>query len=427
MKESFLHYLWQFKKFSFSELQTTEGLPITIVHSGNYLQQAGPDFFNAQLIIGTQRWAGSVEIHLKSSDWYVHHHETDAAYNNVILHVVWEHDTDVFRKNNTEIPVLELKNYVDAEILSHYQKLLSPKNWINCENELSIIDSFTLSNWKEKLFLERIEERSDEIEELLVTTANDWEAVFFLFLAKSFGLNVNGIVFFELMQSIPYEIIRKEQSDIVQLEALFLGRAGLLETDKEDVYFKELKKRWNYLQQKYQLPEIILQPVHFFKLRPDNFPTIRLAQLAQLISQEPQLFHKCMHIQKVSDFYQLVAIAPSVYWQSHYVFDRQSASKRKKLSKSFIDLVIINALLPFLFAFHRYQNSDSTEQLLALASQIEPEKNVMIDKFLSFGLTCNTSYDTQALLQLKKQYCDFNRCLSCAIGQKLINFTIAKQ
>lgn len=426
MKESFLHYLWQFKKFSFSELQTTEGLPITILHSGNYLQQAGPDFFNAQLIIGTQKWAGSVEIHLKSSDWYVHHHETDAAYNNVILHVVWEHDADVFRKNNTEIPVLELKNYVDAEILSHYQKLLSAKNWINCENELSTIDSFTLSNWKEKLFLERLEERSNEIEELLVTTANDWEAVFFLFLAKSFGLNVNGFVFFELMQSIPYEIIRKEQSDVVQLEALFLGRAGLLETDKEDVYFKELKKRWNYLQQKYQLPKIILQPVHFFKLRPDNFPTIRLAQLAQLISQEPQLFHKSMHVQKVNDFYQLFAIAPSVYWENHYVFDKQSASKRKKLSKSFIDLVIINAVLPFLFAFHRYQNSDNTEQLLAVASQIEPEKNVIIDKFSSFGLSCNTSYDTQALLQLKKHYCDFNRCLSCAIGQKLINFTIAK-
>jgi hypothetical protein len=426
MKESFLHYLWQFKKFQFSQLQTTEGLPITIVHSGNYLQQAGPDFFNAQLIIGTQKWAGSVEIHLKSSDWYVHHHEIDPAYNNVILHVVWEHDTDVFRKNNTEIPVLELKNYVDAEILSHYQKLLSPKNWINCENELSTIDSFTLSNWKEKLFLERLEERSNEIEELLVTTANDWEAVFFLFLAKSFGLNVNGIVFFELMRSIPYEIIRKEQSNVEQLEALFLGKAGLLETDKEDVYFKELKKRWSYLQQKYQLPEIILQPVHFFKLRPDNFPTIRLAQLAQLISQEPQLFHKCMHIQKVSDFYQLFAIAPSMYWENHYVFDKQSASKRKKLSKSFVDLVIINAVLPFLFAFHRYQNSDNTEQLLALASQIDPEKNVIVDKFSSFGLTCNTSYDTQALLQLKKQYCDFNRCLSCAIGQKLINFTIAK-
>jgi hypothetical protein len=426
MKESFLHYLWQFKKFSFSELQTTEGLPITILHSGNYLQQAGPDFFNAQLIIGTQKWAGSVEIHLKSSDWYVHHHETDAAYNNVILHVVWEHDTDVFRKNNTEIPVLELKNYVDAEILSHYQKLLSAKNWINCENELSTIDSFTISNWKEKLFLERLEERSNEIEELLVTTANDWEAVFFLFLAKSFGLNVNGIVFFELMQSIPYEIIRKEQSNVEQLEALFLGKAGLLETDKEDVYFKELKKRWSYLQQKYQLPKIILQPVHFFKLRPDNFPTIRLAQLAQLISQEPQLFHKCMHIQKVSDFYQLFAIAPSMYWENHYVFDKQSAPKRKKLSKAFIDLVIINAVFPFLFAFHRYQNTDNTEQLLALASQIDPEKNVIIDKFSSIGLTCNTSYDTQALLQIKKQYCDFNRCLSCAIGQKLINFTIAK-
>lgn len=426
MKESFLHYLWQFKKFPITELHTTEGLPIAILHCGNYLQQAGPDFFNAQLIIGTQKWAGSVEIHLKSSDWYVHHHETDAAYENVILHVVWEHDIEVYRRNNTEIPVLELKNYVDAAIFSQYQNLFSPKNWINCENDIASVDSFTLSNWKERLFFERLEERSNEIEGLLVKTANDWEAVFFLFLAKSFGLNVNGLVFFEVMQSIPYEIIRKEQSDVMQLEAIFLGKAGLLEIDKEDMYFKELKRRWLYLQQKYQLPKVILQPVHFFKLRPDNFPTIRLAQLAQLISQEPQLFHKCMHIQKVSDFYQLFAVGASVYWDSHYVFDKESSSKSKKISKSFVDLLIINAALPFLFFFHRYQNSDNSEQLLTLASQIHPEKNVILDKFSSVGLSADNSYDTQALLQLKKKYCDLNRCLSCTIGQKLINFTTTK-
>lgn len=426
MKESFLHYLWQFKKFHFSELQTTEGLPITILHSGNYLQQAGPDFFNAQLIIGVQKWAGSVEIHLKSSDWYVHHHEIDPAYDNVILHVVWEHDTEVFRKNNTEIPVLELKNYVDAEILSQYQQLLSPKNWINCENDLFTIDAFTLSNWKERLYIERLEERSNEIEGLLSKTANDWEAVFFLYLAKSFGLNVNGGAFFQLMQSIPYHVIRKEQFEVVQLEALFFGRAGLLATEKEDVYFKELKKRWNYINQKYQLPQVFLQPVHFFKLRPDNFPTIRLAQFAQLIHQQPQLFLKCLKVQKIDDFYQLFSVAPAVYWNNHYVFDKESASKSKKLSKSFIDLLIINAVVPFLFAYYRYQNTDHSEQLIALASQIDPEKNVVLDKFSNLGMSAATSYDSQGLLQLKKEYCDFNRCLSCAIGQKLINFTSTK-
>lgn len=426
MKESFLHYLWQFKKFRFSELQTTEGLPITLLHSGNYLQQSGPDFFNAQLIIGTQKWAGTVEIHLKSSDWYVHHHETDPAYENVILHVVWVHDTEVFRKNNTEIPVLELKNYVDPEVLSQYQHLLTPKNWINCENDLSKIDSFTLTNWKDRLFFERLQERSNELEALLNKTANDWEAIFLLFLAKSFGLNVNGAVFFELMQSISYQVIRKEQSDAIQLEALFLGRASLLNAENEDLYYKELKNRWNYLEKKHQLPQMIIQPVHFFKLRPDNFPTIRLVQLAQLLHQEPQLFSKCMQIKKIENFYQLFSVAPSVYWDTHYVFDRESSSKSKKLSKSFIDLLVINAVLPFLLVFNRFQDSPDLEPLIALASQIQPEKNVILEKFSNLGIAINNSYDTQALLQLKKHYCDLNKCLSCEIGQKLINFTSIK-
>jgi hypothetical protein len=426
MKESFLHYLWQFKKFRFSQLQTTEGLPITLLHSGNYLQQAGPDFFNAQLIIGTQKWAGTVEIHLKSSDWYVHHHETDPAYENVILHVVWEHDTEVFRKNNTEIPVLELKNYVDNEVLSQYQHLLTPKNWINCENDLSKIDFITLSHWKERLFIERLEERSKEIELFLSQTANDWEAVFLLFLAKSFGLNVNGIVFFELIQSIPYQIIRKEQSDAIQLEALFLGRAGLLEGEREDVYYNELKKRWGYLKQKYTFPQIILQPVHFFKLRPDNFPTIRLVQLAQLLHKDPQLFNKCMHVKKMEEFYNLFTVVPTVYWDNHYVFDKESTKKSKKLSKAFIDLLIVNAVIPFLFAFHRVHNRDNSEQLITLVSELKPENNIILDKFSKYGITSSTCFDTQALLQLKKYYCDLNKCLSCEIGQKLINFTSIK-
>ena len=426
MKESFLHYLWQNKKFTLSELQTTEGLPITILHSGNYLQQAGPDFFNAQLIIGTQKWAGTVEIHLKSSDWYLHHHETDPAYENVILHVVWEHDTEVFRQNNTEIPVLELKNYVDTEILFHYQKLLTPKNWINCENDLSTIDSFTFSNWKERLYFERLEERSKEIESFLRQSTFDWEAVFSLFLAKGFGLNVNGTLFFDLMQSLPYPIIRKERYDVVQLEALFLGRAGLLAEEHEDVYFKELKKRWNYLAKKYPLTQTILPSVHFFKLRPDNFPTIRLVQLAQLLHVRPHLFHQCMHVETRDDFYQLFSVKPSVYWDTHYVFDKESTLKSKKLSKSFIDLLVINTVLPFMFVYQRVQNSIDSEQLIALVSELPAEKNVIIEKFSNLGIHSKNSYDSQALLQLKKHYCDLNHCLSCAIGQKLLNFTSTK-
>ncbi len=426
MKESFLHYLWQFKKFDVTSLLTTDGLPITLVQTGNYLQQAGPDFFNSQLIIGTQKWAGNVEIHLKSSDWYVHHHELDPAYENVILHVVWEHDIDVFRKNNTKIPVLELKNYVDSEVLLQYQKLLTPKKWINCEHDLHTIDDFTLIYWKEQLFIERMTLRQKEIDDLLVQTTNDWEAVFFLLLAKGFGLNTNGVIFFELMQSIPYAVIRKEKFDPVQLEALFFGRANLLEVDSEDLYFTLLKKYWNNQQHKYQFETKVVPPVQFFKHRPDNFPTIRLSQLAQLLHKETQLFQQCMNAQSVSDFYELFAVSVSDYWKTHYVFDKEHKLSNKKLTTSFIDLLLINSVLPVLFAYNRYQGKDAIEQLISIASQLKPEKNTIIEKFMQLGITSQSGFDTQSYLHLKKHYCDLNKCLGCAIGQKLINFTTTK-
>jgi len=426
MKESFLHYLWQFKKFDVTSLLTTDGLPITLVQTGNYLQQAGPDFFNSQLIIGTQKWAGNVEIHLKSSDWYVHHHELDPAYENVILHVVWEHDIDVFRKNNTKIPVLELKNYVDSEVLLQYQKLLTPKKWINCEHDLHTIDDFTLIYWKEQLFIERMTLRQKEIDDLLVQTTNDWEAVFFLLLAKGFGLNTNGVIFFELMQSIPYAVIRKEKFDPVQLEALFFGRAHLLEVDSEDLYFTLLKKYWNNQQHKYQFETKVVPPVQFFKHRPDNFPTIRLSQLAQLLHKETQLFQQCMNAQSVSDFYELFAVSVSDYWKTHYVFDKEHKLSNKKLTTSFIDLLLINSVLPVLFAYNRYQGKDAIEQLISIASQLKPEKNTIIEKFMQLGITSQSGFDTQSYLHLKKHYCDLNKCLGCAIGQKLINFTTTK-
>ena len=218
MKEDFLHHVWQFKKFDIANLKTTTGESIQILNSGQYLQLAGPDFFNAQLIIGNQKWAGNVEIHLKSSDWYVHHHEKDEAYDNIILHVVWENDTPVFRKNNTEIPVLELKNYVSKSTLDNYKFLLAPKSWIFCEKQLATINEFVWDNWKERLFFERLERKSIAIQKLLEETQQDWEAVLFCMLAKNFGLNTNGEAFLKIAQSIPFSIIRKEGQEVENLE-----------------------------------------------------------------------------------------------------------------------------------------------------------------------------------------------------------------
>ena len=420
MKEEFLHYLWKFKKFDPLNLKTFNGEEITIINVGQYLELAGPDFFNAQITIGNQKWAGNVEIHIKSSDWYVHHHERDEVYENVILHVVWEHDTEIFRKNNTEIPVLELKKYVDAATITNYQSLISPKSWIFCEKQLKEIDGFTINNWLERLFFERLERKSKPIFELLVQTKHDWEAVLFCLLAKNFGLNTNGEIFSKIAQSIPFSVIRKESFEVENLEALFLGSAGLLDSEKEDTYFKDLKFRYFYLLHKYQLEKGIVEPVQFFKHRPDNFPTIRLSQLANLYHGHQNLFSRISTATSAKGIYEIFEISASDYWQNHYQFDKESPKKKKKLSRSFVDLITINTIIPLQFAYAKSQAKEISEDLIQLLNEVAPEKNAIMDKFNSFGIKSKNAFESQSLLQLKNEYCNKSRCLECAIGMELL-------
>ncbi|MCO6148321.1 DUF2851 family protein [Flavobacterium sp. NRK1] len=420
MKEDFLHYIWQFKKFNVLDAKTVQGEDIVILNSGQYLQQAGPDFFNAQLLIGSQKWAGNVEIHIKSSDWYIHHHETDAAYENVILHVVWEHDTEVFREDNTEIPVLELKKYIAPDILAGYNALTVSKSWIYCEKDLQHVDSFIFDNWKERLFFERLERKALPILELAKQMDNDWEAILFNFLAKSFGLNTNGETFFEIAKSVPFAVLRRESFEYENIEALFFGRAGLLNPDNEDVYFKDLKARYEYISHKYRLESSYINPLQFFKHRPDNFPTIRLSQLAQLYNKHQNLFSKIIEATTLQDIYTVFKVQASEYWQTHYTFDKESTQKRKALTQSFIDLIIINTIVPFKFAYAKSIGKDNTEALVGLLQEIAPEKNSIIDKFKSFKVNVNSAYDTQSLLQLKNEYCANKRCVQCSIGLELL-------
>lgn len=423
MKEDFLHYLWKYKKFDTANLCTSQGENICLIDSGQYLQLAGPDFFNAQLIIGNQKWAGNVEIHIKSSDWYLHHHEKDAAYENVILHVVWEHDVEIYRSDNAEIPVLELKNHVSKDTVSNYHSLITPKSWIFCEKQITSIDTFTFANWQERLFFERLERKSKPIQDLLEQTKQDWEAVLFCLLAKNFGLNSNGEAFFDSAQSIPFSIIRKESFEVENVESLLLGTVGLLEDEKEDAYYKDLKFRYSYLKQVYQIAKTPVVPVQFFKHRPDNFPTIRLSQLANLYHQQLQLFSKMIAADSVKDMYRLFAVSASLYWETHYQFDRNSPKKSKTLSKSFIDLLIINTIIPLQFAYAQSQGKEIAEHLIQLLLQVAPEQNAVIEKFDSFGVISRHAFDSQSLLQLKNEYCNKGRCLECAIGMELLKST----
>lgn len=420
MKEDFLHYLWKYKKFDTLNLRTFNNEEIVIISVGQYLELAGPDFFNAQVIIGNQKWAGNIEIHLKSSDWYLHNHEKDIAYESVILHVVWEHDSEIFNQNNSEIPVLVLKNYVSEEIIENYTTLLTPKSWIFCEKEIKDIDEFLFLNWQERLFVERLERKSKSIYDLLEKTNNDWESVLFSLLAKNFGLNINGDSFLQLAQSIPFTVIRKESFEVENLEALLFGNAGLLNTDKEDNYFKDLKIRYFYLLHKHQLERNHIEPLQFFKHRPDNFPTVRLSQLANLYHKYQNLFSKLINFKTVQEIYDLLLVSVTPYWQNHYQFDKQSPFKSKQTVRSFVDLLIINTIIPIKFAYAKKQGMFVLEDLMVILNEIKPEKNAIIDKFKTFEIVANNALVTQSLLQLKNDYCNKNRCLDCVVGMELL-------
>jgi hypothetical protein len=420
MKEDFLHHVWQHKKFAVTQLQTTTGESIQILHSGQYLQLAGPDFFNAQIIIGNQKWAGNIEIHLKSSDWYLHNHEKDANYDSVILHVVWEHDTPIFRRDNLEIPTLELRNYVALTDVHKYQSLITQKSWIYCENDIQKVNDFIFKNWQERLYFERLERKSSEIARLLKESNNDWEAVLFCLLAKNFGLNTNGALFLNMAKSIPFSVIRKESFAIENLEALFFGQANMLQTNFQDSYPNKLQHDYNYLCHKYTISVGVFDKVEFFKHRPDNFPTIRLAQLAALYHKEHNLFSKIVNVSSISEIYTLFQIEVNDYWETHYNFDKKSVAKKKKMSHSFIDLIVMNTLLPVRFAYEQSLHKESSQEIIELTTALQPEKNIIIDKFAAIGILAENAFQSQSLLQLKKEYCDAKKCLQCAIGTFLL-------
>lgn len=423
MKEDFLHYLWKFKKFDFLHANTTDGETLEIYQVGLHNQeQSGPDFFNAKIKIGDQLWAGNVEIHKRSSDWYAHHHETDPAYDNVILHVVWEHDTEVYRKDNSPIPTLVLENITHQNAIENYHNLLglNPNRWINCEPDFPDFSDFELDNWLERLYIERLEEKSKVIGLILQQNANDWEAALFAMLAKNFGLNVNGEAFLSIAQSIPFSVIRKTNS-IHQMEALLLGQAGLLYKNHEHPYFQSLKKEYKYLRHKFNLRQIGVLPISFFRLRPPNFPTIRLAQLAALYHRQKNLFQDLIGEKQLQNIRKIFDIKASEFWDNHFNFDKEVKSSPKRISQNLIDLIVINTLIPLQFSYGQYRGNLEVENLFSLIRSLPAEKNNISKGFNNLRPnTAKNALDSQALIQLKKQYCDKNQCLKCHLGLKLL-------
>lgn len=424
MKEDFLHYVWKHQLFSKTNLQSTEFNPIEIVFAGIYNTNSGPDFLNGKIKIDNILWAGNVEIHVKSSDWYLHQHENDANYDSVILHVVWEDDVEVFSKNNLPLPTINISKLVANDLLMNYKKLYSKEQrWIPCENSINTVDSFVLDHWKERLFFERLEDKSVLISQLLNDSNNDYEAVIFKLLAKNFGLKTNAEAFLNFANSIDFSVVRKVKNDAFKLQALFFGQAGFLENNSEEKYVIDLKKEYDYLKHKFNLKPIHNGQFQFFRMRPTNFPTIRIAQLASLYHKHHNLFSKLMSTSNVKEIYLLFSVDLDDFWKTHYTFQKTSSKSIKKITKPFIDLLLINTIVPLKFKYLKSRGEVNETEFLALIQQLKPEKNSIIDKFKELEINSKNAFETQALLQLKNKYCAKKRCLQCAIGNVILNKT----
>lgn len=424
MKEEFLHYVWQFQNWSNVALHTTNGGSIQVMQAGSINTDAGPDFFNSQIIIDEQRWAGNVEIHIRSSDWYAHKHHQDKRYNAVILHVVWEHDVEVFREDETPIPVLELKDYVPKELLSTYTQLNDkPSAWIACQGQIASVSKFTIDSWLERVYIERLERKAKELIQDAEQNKYHWEALLFSKLAKNFGLKVNGEAFYQMAMSFPFHIVQKCQANPLQLEALFMGQCRLLEKNIEDAYYKNLQDEYKFLRNKFSLNPIE-SPPKFFRLRPYNFPTIRLSQLANLYHTNTSLFSEWIKSKKITDFYTKYRVKANEYWDSHYNFGISSSKRSKRLSKNFIDLLLINTLVPMRFVYGKYAGEENADDVLELITQITAENNSIINNYNKHGLKAGNAMQSQALLQLYNNYCMAKRCLSCGIGNAILRESV---
>lgn len=422
IKEDFLQYLWRTKQLDFTALVTTKQEAIEILDFGEHNTNAGPDFLNAKIKIGETLWAGNVEVHVKASEWNKHNHQANDAYNNVILHVVYEEDTPIKRKTGERIPCLELRKRIPADLINQYLRLIDNENWIPCESQFHTVSDINKAFWLDRLSVERLENRTWGLADVLEANNNDWESSFYQRLARNFGAKINTQPFELLAQNTPILTLAKHKNDLFQLEALLFGQAGYLAVDFEEEYPNRLKKEYQFLQKKYDLQPFNVSMWKFMRLRPANFPTVRIAQFAALIHQSTHLFSKVIDAKNIDEVRSLFeGIEVSEYWLTHYKLDKLSRYRTKKLGKSTIDLLIINTIIPFLFFYGRFkQLEDYEDKALLFLEKLSPESNSIIDNWKTLKMKPKSAYQTQALLELKREYCDKKRCLDCAIGNQIM-------
>ena len=425
MREDVLQYIWQQQRFDKKCLTTSRKEALDILSVGQLNHQAGPDFFNARIVIDGQEWAGTIEVHLKSSDWYAHGHEVDRNYDSVILHVVLVDDADIFRRDGSKVPTLALQARISEALIASIEALFSNRKnaFINCAKDIGTIDTVFWRQWEERLFVERLQAKSKVIEGLLNETKNDWEAVLFFLLMKNFGLNKNGDAFLSIAKHIGFSTFKKVIQNPFSTESLLLGVSGLLEDDDMlyEPYFKDLQKEYRFLVKKFQLSEYNgLRPV-FFGLRPNNFPTIRLVQLAMLYAKQGSLFQALMSADSLNEYHNLFQITTSTFWETHYTFAKVSGKRVKKLTPAFVELILINTVVPLKFSYQRTQGKEDIEALMDLNLKLPPEKNSIISGFEKLGAFSASAFESQAKIQLFNEYCTPNRCVNCQIGIRLLS------
>ena len=424
MNENFLHYIWEFRLFDSGSLFTATGEKLEIIKPGEHNTDDGPDFHNARIKIGNTIWAGNIEIHINASDWLRHNHHKNQSYNNIILHVVYNNDYTATRNNNESIPVLELKDLIPQGIYNRYQNIINSKQWIPCQKQIKHTDQLTLMSWLDRMVIERLEKKTELINLTLQNTKNNWEQTFYVHIARNFGFKLNAEPFEMLAKTTALSCLAKHRNNLLQLEAILFGQAGLLKNNLTEKYPSALRHEYSILKQKFTFSPINGHLWKFLRLHPSGFPTIRVAQFAALIHKSSHLFSNILESHKLSEVEILLDAECSEYWQTHYVFGKESPKRSKKLGKSAIENVVINTVVPFLFIYGQKKKEEKyKDRAIKFLEQLEGEKNSVITKWKLLGMPVNTASNTQALLELKNNYCNSKQCLSCSIGNYILRKT----
>ncbi|MFY7786647.1 MAG: DUF2851 family protein [Thermoflexibacteraceae bacterium] len=423
MNEAFLHYIWQFQYFNSQNLQTTQKEPLQILKAGYWNTDSGADFQQAEVLIDGIRWVGSVEIHLNSTDWQTHQHSQNNRYNNVILHVVWRDNSQqtAKRPDGSMIPTLVLEGRVKLEVLEKYHEYINSQHDIPCEKQWETVSNLQKMSMLDYVLAQRLQKKAEKLTALLEAQTGDWEETTYQWLAQSFGFKVNNEAFLALAQATPYRIFQKNKDDLTTIEALLFGQASLLPQNPTDDYSKNLVEKYNYLRHKYSLTPIAAAHWKFMRLRPANFPTVRIAQLAALLYQQSHWFSALLAIEDIKQMQQFFKLQQSAYWQAHYDFGKTASQISHELGKESINNLIINTVAPLLAAYSQQQDNELfMERALTLLEGLPAEHNKITQRWEDVGLTIGTAFDSQATIELYNEFCTKKRCLQCRIGKELI-------